>query len=58
MKGRQQITRTGGYVVEAVRHGDTPPHGYVYEVLKDGLLMATFGTLFDLVLFLRVERLW
>ena len=58
MASRQQITQTGEYVVEAVRHGEQPPHGYEYEVVKDGLVMATFGTLFDLVLFLQWQRLW
>ena len=58
MATRLQISQAGAYVVEAVRHGDCPPHGYEYEVVKDGRVMASFGTLFDLVLFLQVQLLW
>lgn len=55
---RLQITQAGGCVVEAVRHGDCPPHGYEYEVVKEGRVLASFGTLVDLVLFLQVQHLW
>jgi hypothetical protein len=53
---RQVIARCGDISVDAVRHGDVPPFGYVYEIRHDHVMVEQFSTLAEVVQYLRAHR--
>ena len=53
---RQVIARCGDISVDAVRHGELPPFGYIYEIRRDQVIVERFSTLAEVVRYLRAHR--
>jgi hypothetical protein len=53
---RQVLLKVGDLTVVSVRHTERMPHAYTYEVVQDGVTVATFGNYRELEQFVISQR--
>ena len=53
---RQVLLKVGDLTVVSVRHTERTPHAYTYEVIQDGVTVATFGNYRELEQFVISRR--